>query len=384
MRLTSLKYKNDKTELGIFTSMSRLPVEFLYFYMPPSVFKDIGTNVRALSCSVKVTPHGIRTPWKTGETVVQPVNSDMMVYGVSAIGLNAHLNTGMCVPGTPEANNPMLTNDPVAFTKTHHSELALKYWGHTHTDADIENVPTCLGAPRHNKCYDFISHGSSWFRLSKYVNIYPFKSHVGTPILNYHYEFKNGWLSHGGALDEHADVYVNAQADDISHAVSDFQGSLDVSHSTSTPKTSKKPFGWAQSTDTAHYLGYIENRYVKCGIGGTTFFDAQPSVGFGLMAVSKKSLDLSHTKQTYQDVSAFYQVDSEIVLHHSMDSVNTQQIALDHSHTFYVRGNHGMDEPENAQTKAGRYTWRATNKSSIRRSRERQPRLTHLSVPFEP
>ncbi|KAG0431041.1 hypothetical protein HPB47_022160, partial [Ixodes persulcatus] len=29
----------------------------------------------------------------------------------------------------------------------------------------------------------------------KYINTYPFKSHVGTPIINHEYDFKNGWLT---------------------------------------------------------------------------------------------------------------------------------------------------------------------------------------------
>lgn len=224
------------------------------------------------------------------------------------------------------------------------------------------------------QCYDFISHGSSWFCLHQYVHVYPFKGHVGTPIPNYHYVFKNGWFSHGEALCEHTDVFVAAGADDATQVLKRLSRfPRRRMYNSNPPKTSKKTFRWTQNIDKNHYLGYIGNRYFKSGLGGSTFQDTQPSVGFGLMAVSKISLDLTHTKESYQDVSAFCQVNLELVLRRGIDSTDTQHISLPHAQTFYIRGNHGMDGPLNARTKGGLYTWRTPKGAALPRRRSKSP-----------
>lgn len=116
---------------------------------------------------------------------------------------------------------------------------------------------------------------------------------MGTANLNYHYEFKNGWLSHGEALDEHADVYVAADADDATHVLGDFRGTLDIANTTAVPKTSKKPFGWTQNGVPLPRLHrkqvfqvwsrelYISSRTTECRLWSN-----------GL----KNSLDLTRTK----------------------------------------------------------------------------------------
>ncbi|CAN7994937.1 unnamed protein product, partial [Ixodes pacificus] len=155
----------------------------------------LSDNTKAIKCSAKITPHSIRTPWKTGSSVVQPVNSDMMVYGVSAVGLNLSLDTGMCVPGTGTADNALYTTNPTEFKESDHRNLIEKYWGMSMDEHLVmtksDKIPTCMGVPRHNKCYDFIHCANFAPRTNKFVDVYPFKSHIGTPIINYEYEFKN-------------------------------------------------------------------------------------------------------------------------------------------------------------------------------------------------
>ncbi|KAL3246522.1 hypothetical protein MRX96_057605 [Rhipicephalus microplus] len=51
---------------GVLTSLSRLPVDRPYLYIPHGTYLDLPSHARAVRCTVKVTPHGLRTPWKTG------------------------------------------------------------------------------------------------------------------------------------------------------------------------------------------------------------------------------------------------------------------------------------------------------------------------------
>ncbi|XP_075726266.1 uncharacterized protein LOC142767912 [Rhipicephalus microplus] len=204
MLKTSLKYDGEKTFPGIVTRMSRLPVDRPYLYIPHGTFLNIPAHTKALECSAKITPHGLRTPWKTGSSVVQPVNSDMLVYGISSIGLNHCMDTGMCRITHGTTHNAMKPQTIVPFSLDHHADLAKSYWGleiHPITEVqeydDKTGASASMGAPRHNFAYDFIHIDGISPRLTKFVNQYPFKGQVGTPIVNYHHKFNNAWLRMG-------------------------------------------------------------------------------------------------------------------------------------------------------------------------------------------
>ncbi|KAL1460342.1 hypothetical protein MTO96_027549 [Rhipicephalus appendiculatus] len=124
MMKTNLVYDTEKTFPGILTSLSRLPVDRPYLYIPHGTYINLPSHTRAVTCSVKVTPHGLRTPWKTGSSVVQPVNSDMLVYGLSSVGLNHSMDTGMCRVKKGETNNPMKPQSYTPFQEKDHSDLA--------------------------------------------------------------------------------------------------------------------------------------------------------------------------------------------------------------------------------------------------------------------
>ncbi|KAL1484794.1 hypothetical protein MTO96_049949 [Rhipicephalus appendiculatus] len=107
MLKTNLAYDTKKMFPGVLTSLSRLPVDRPYLYIPHGTYLNLPSHTRAVTCSVKVTSHGLCTPWKTGSSVVQPVNSDMLVYGLSSVGLHHSMDTGMCRVKKGETNNPM-------------------------------------------------------------------------------------------------------------------------------------------------------------------------------------------------------------------------------------------------------------------------------------
>ncbi|KAH8021381.1 hypothetical protein HPB51_015561 [Rhipicephalus microplus] len=196
MLKTNLVYDTEKTFTGVLTSLSRLPVDRPYLYIPHGTYLNLPSHTRAVRCTVKVTPDGLRTPWKTGSSVVQPVNSDMLVYGLSSVGLNHSLDTGMCHVKKGETNNPMKPQSHTAFQEKDHADLAKSYWGLKITPGneeqngdDEKSIPACMGVPRHNFAYDFIHIDKDSPCLTKFVNQFPLKGHVGTPIVNYEYQF---------------------------------------------------------------------------------------------------------------------------------------------------------------------------------------------------
>lgn len=184
---------------GIITSMARLPVDRPYLYMTYANYQNLAPNSQALHCKAKVTPHGIRTPWKTGSTVVQPVNSDMMVYGVTSVGLNHYMDTCMAtIKGV--TTNTMKPQEVKIFTRENHQKLSQYFWGQppgAPLSDDMETIPTCMSVPRHNFAYDYIISHNISPRLNKYTNVFPFKGHIGLPAVNYEHTFEQAWLKWG-------------------------------------------------------------------------------------------------------------------------------------------------------------------------------------------
>ncbi|XP_049275479.1 uncharacterized protein LOC125759981 [Rhipicephalus sanguineus] len=220
MLKTNLVYDTAKTFPGVLTSLSRLPVDRPYLYIPHGTYLNLPAHTRAVSCSVKVTPHGLHTSWKTGSSVVQPVNSDMLVYGLSSVGLNHYLDTGMCRVKKGETNNPMKPQSYLPFQEKDHSDLAKSYWGlkitpgnEDHDGDDEKSIPACMGVPRHNFAYDFIHIDKASPRLTKFVNQFPFKGHVGKPIVNYEYQFgSDAWLKMGPTYNVGNELLVHTLA----------------------------------------------------------------------------------------------------------------------------------------------------------------------------
>ncbi|CAN7990141.1 unnamed protein product, partial [Ixodes hexagonus] len=368
--LTEITYAHNYKYKGYQTSMSRLPVEYIYLYMTPAHFNMLSDNTKAIRCSAKITPHGIRTPWKTGSSVVQPVNSDMMVYGVSAVGLNLSLDTGMCVPGPGTADNAMYTTNPTEFKEADHRKLIEKYWGMTMdehlTMTKSDTIPTCMGVPRHNKCY-FIHCANFSPRTNKFVNVYPFKSHIGTPIVNYEYEFKNAWIKTCHPYCGNSRTYVAAPSDSLTKMVS----SLD--NDSSSPDGVVKPTKLSPNTEVTRYTNPIEREWGRQGLGThPNLHAAQPSVGFGIMAVSKKNLDTPGSGDKFQEVAAFFQVDTEIVLHTDVDTINPMQTCYPAQEQHFEKNSFGMYIPHNRQTHLGQYTYIPKTSSRV------------VSVPFSP
>lgn len=328
MKKMEIEWSGTNKFQGIITSMARLPVDRPYLYMTYANYINLGPNSQALHCKAKVTPHGIRTPWKTGSTVVQPVNSDMMVYGVTSVGLNHYMDTCMAtVKGT--TTNTMKPQEVKMFTREDHQKLSQYFWGHppgAPLADDEATIPTCMSAPRHNFAYDYILSHNISPRLNKYTNVFPFKGHVGLPAVNYEHTFEQAWLKWGNNYAGGNDFLTHSAM-----AIPVDAAGETVYNFSSTAAWQQEPIMYnltrhrlLEDTIYPSYFDPMENDLKRRGMGPMPpghSGSAQPSLGFGIMAVSKSSPDDASTYDKFQEVQAFFQVDTELTVYTEVDTL---------------------------------------------------------------
>lgn len=323
--------KDDATLDLLFTSLVHLPVEFPYFYLSPQQYSALPSGTRAVNCTVKVTPHGIRTPWKTGSTVVQPVNSDMLLYGQTATGLNHSLDIIPTVPKTFQNGNAMKVESFELLAESHHKEMAQKFWGNMseNDQAYNEKIPTCMGVPRFCKFYDciFQSHDLHYPRLTKYVNTFCFKSHVGEPMINYEHSFGDrGLLKCPKYVPQHERMLTLCTNDDLTVG----------SRKNTKPRTYHDiHIGHNYFENDDRYFMTMELPLSRRGLRGNGDGPAQPTLNYGILAVNRGTMDDSSSKKNFQDVQAFWQVDSTLTVYVPDESINTFQYVPPSSHRFY-------------------------------------------------
>lgn len=182
--------------------------------MPRALFAQLSNNTEAIKCSAKVTPHGIHIPWKTGTSVVQPVNSDMMIYCMSAFHLSLCLEMGMCIPGFALSANAMVTSNPRKVNTTNCRQMIEKDWciaidaGGTMTRATLSLAP-------------WVSHGTTtattlFTAICTLLALPSTSTHThsratwgrqsSTMITN----FKNGWLMTCHPYCDDFKIYISA------------------------------------------------------------------------------------------------------------------------------------------------------------------------------
>ncbi|MCZ6913612.1 MAG: hypothetical protein O7C59_03380, partial [Rickettsia endosymbiont of Ixodes persulcatus] len=231
-----------------------------------------------------------------------------------------------------------------------------------------DTIPTCMGVPRHNNCYDFIHCADFTPRSNKFINTFPFKSHVGTLIINYDYTFQNGWLRTCAPICGDSNTYIATDSNVMAKSLSTLDSTVeakDVLMSAIMLQRADFDSDYDRPIEREHsHQGLVQNP--NCG-------KAQPSVGFGILAVSKKSIDSPGSDNKFQDVSAFFQVDTELVLHSSNDSISPMQKINSACHQHFTKTKVNKYIPANRQTHLGHYTYHSSTGSA-----------KLISVPFEP
>ncbi|CAN8000993.1 unnamed protein product [Ixodes hexagonus] len=146
-----------------------------------------------------------------------------------------------------------------------------------------------------------------------------------------------------------------------------------LDNDSSTPDGVVKPTKLSPNTEVTRYTNPIEREWGRQGLGThPNLHGAQPSVGFGIMAVSKKNLDTPGSSDKFQEVAAFFQVGTEIVLHTDIDTINPMQTCYPAQEQHFEKNSFGMYIPHNRQTHLGQYTYIPKMSSRV------------VSVPFSP
>lgn len=106
-----------------------------------------------------------------------------------------------------------------------------------------------------------------------------------------------------------------------------------------------------------NYMQPLEKSWFTRGLTPMHVDSMQPSVCFGIMAVSKSNKDDPGSTDKFQDVAAFFQVDTELVIHTDVDTVAPHKVMLSSQNGPYLEHTHQTIKlPYNSLS---RYVWPA-------------------------
>ncbi|KAL3173910.1 hypothetical protein MRX96_001130 [Rhipicephalus microplus] len=139
------------------------------------------------------------------------------------------------------------------------------------------------------------------------------------------------------------------------------------------------------------YLEPMENTYFTRGLKPMIHSNIQPSLSFGVLAVSKSNKDDLGSTETFQDIATFFQIDTILVVHSDVDTIVADSLTLPSSVGPYLRHtNENIKASYNSLTPHGRpvnlarmETEVTEHKAELQKVAEVQQRSL-LSVPFIP
>jgi hypothetical protein len=145
--LTSkFKTESDGTQLLVCPPFARVPCHGLPFYMTKTEFENlpIGSQGAIFMCSIQ--PLGFRTPFVTNSANISSVNSNLLVHGVHAHGLNNKYN-GKNMEYTSTSSSPMIITE--AKIRKDDGVAYQDFWGTQFkagdTNINFDNIPACFG-----------------------------------------------------------------------------------------------------------------------------------------------------------------------------------------------------------------------------------------------
>lgn len=150
-------------------------------------------------------------------------------------------------------------------------------------------------------------------------------------------------------------------------------------------RLNRPPIRLQHDNERTGYDRPIEREWSRKGLGpqpnqGT----AQPSLGFGIMAISKRSQDDAGSSSKFQEVTAFFQMGTELILHTALDSINPMQIMNDASEQFFAKTAFDLYIPHNRQTHLGQYTHHPKTPLVVAAAPPAASSHRYMSVPFAP
>lgn len=186
----------------IMTPMAYVPVDYLPFYIPRSLYDDLPAESMIEEVRCKVTPWGSRVSFQTNADTTSPATAQHVVVGCSAIGLNQNKEFNWANRDVTESNTMVISthNTPTD------SKMTKKLWGAEKDVNQFNDVPSSFGAIRQLDVYggpvldtyvaktstvsEFVNSG--WPAFETKYNRFAYDAHKGKPIVNYTYKPKFG------------------------------------------------------------------------------------------------------------------------------------------------------------------------------------------------
>lgn len=167
----------------------------LPWFMTLMEWDALGPWAKAIECRIKVVPLGYRLPFATNESTSTFANSQTLVQIATAVGLN-HKTNGCVAALTTDASD---LTAPTGITPDFPNGNAFWY-------GDANGIGANVGIPRHLNWYwtmlwsppsstDTSQLGSTATpNLLTHIDIININDCKGTPLINYSYRFKEGYL----------------------------------------------------------------------------------------------------------------------------------------------------------------------------------------------
>lgn len=105
-----LKSESSGTQYLLCTPFARVPCHGLPFYMTKTEFSNLPIGSQGAIFTCQVQPLGFRTPFITNSAGINNVNSNLLVYGMHAHGLNNKYN-GTNLEYTSTSSTPMIITE---------------------------------------------------------------------------------------------------------------------------------------------------------------------------------------------------------------------------------------------------------------------------------
>jgi len=195
----------------ISTPLAYVPVDYVPFYLPPSVYNDLPNEAHVEEVMCKVTPWGSRVSFVTNAETTAPATAQHVVVGTSAIGLNVDPTFNFANRDVTESNTMQISTH----TTMDLAKFRRKLWGANNASTMYDDVPATFGAIRQLDVYggpvldNYVASATGpppsltpvaeyqptgWPDLETKINRFAFDAHKGKPIINYSYKPKFGIL----------------------------------------------------------------------------------------------------------------------------------------------------------------------------------------------
>lgn len=142
----TLKCESSGGQYLLCTPFARVPCHGLPFYMTKTEFTNLPIGSQGAIFTCQVQPLVFRTPFITNSAAINSVNSNLLVHGIHAHGLNIKYN-GTNLEYSSTLSAPMIITE--AKHRDDNSICVAEYWGDIQkvgsTTVNFSEIPACFG-----------------------------------------------------------------------------------------------------------------------------------------------------------------------------------------------------------------------------------------------